>query len=316
MTLPRRQLPDQCVMITRRCIDRRYLLRPDEALNDIWWYEFARASSRYGQSVHAAVSMSNHMHACITDHSGDRSLFMQYLMKEVSSRQNRHLDRKGAFWEPNRQYGDLLLLDRGAIERKLLYVWMNPVAAGLVETIHDWPGFVILPKHWGKTITLAVPASFYGRRSPKSVTFSPQPPPGFEEMSLDEVRTHFEQLIRTAEEEIKTLRKGQPVRGVQAVLAIDPLSAPTTEEEPSSFSPRFSADDKELIDIARQLNHTFVNDHERARRRLRLHPKTRFPAGTVRIRRQLRLRCAEVSTDEPGLFPLRPRPSPAIPSES
>lgn len=44
MSLPRRVLPNRTYLVTRRCIGRRFPLRPDDALNNAFVYCLALAA--------------------------------------------------------------------------------------------------------------------------------------------------------------------------------------------------------------------------------------------------------------------------------
>ncbi len=101
------------------------------------------------------MAMSNHVHLAVGDTTADRSEFMQ----DVWFRAHRLLLGAGV-------YGDTVLLDDDCIDNKLLYIWLNPVRAGLVERAEDWPGFKILPRHWGETIRIETLGKFYGRKNP------------------------------------------------------------------------------------------------------------------------------------------------------
>src|SRR5690554_6580465 len=139
MTRPRRHVPGQVVQLTRRCSERRFFLRPDSKINAVMAYECARAASRYDLQIHAVMVMSNHLHIVATDTHGRRSKFMQDAMAGVARARNCDLNRCENLWD-DRPFGDTLLLDRDALERKLVYTWLNPVRAGLVQRAEDWPG--------------------------------------------------------------------------------------------------------------------------------------------------------------------------------
>jgi len=51
MTLPRRVLPAQTYLVTRRCIGRRFLLRPDDGLNNVFVYCLGLAATKYGVRI-------------------------------------------------------------------------------------------------------------------------------------------------------------------------------------------------------------------------------------------------------------------------
>ena len=55
MSLPRRcVLQGTTYLVTRRCLGRRFLLRPDPALNELIGYCLARAAEAHGIELHAA----------------------------------------------------------------------------------------------------------------------------------------------------------------------------------------------------------------------------------------------------------------------
>jgi hypothetical protein len=60
MTVPRRVLPNRTYLITRRCSERRYFLRPDPQVTWIFEYLLALACERHGVELHGFVCMSNH----------------------------------------------------------------------------------------------------------------------------------------------------------------------------------------------------------------------------------------------------------------
>ena len=304
MTQPRRHIPGQVTMLTRRCLERRYFLRPDDFINDVVAFELGKASNAHSQEVYAAVAMSNHVHFGVGDTNAERSRLMQDSMSGIARARNCDLGRKGPFWGGT--YGDTVLLNKNTIERKLLYIWLNPVRAGLVERAEDWPGFIILPKHWGKKIRIEKPGKFYGRRNPDVVEFVPQPPPGYQDMALEEARAYFEELIRLAEDEIAAIRKELglgSVTGADAVCRVDPDDKPTTEEPKRRINPRFATRDKALMASAKASYREFLDEYESQRQRwLQGKPGVAFPCGTVALKRRAPITCKAPKDDEPGLF--------------
>ncbi len=304
MTQPRRHIAGQVAMLTRRCFERRYFLRPDDYINDVIPFEVGKATERYGQQIYAAVAMSNHLHFAVGDTTGDRSNFMRDAMSGIARARNRDLERKSFFWGGG-SYGDTVLLDKDAIERKLLYIWLNPVRAGLVKRAADWPGFKILPRHWGKTIKIEKPGKFYGRRNPDTVEFTPQPPPGYEDKSLEEVRDYFEKLLRREENKILAERRKDNFifAGREAVLAVEPLEHPTTAESTGTINPRFASTNRDRLQSAIASYRSFVDSYETKRQRwLSGRKRVTFPCGTVALKRCAPIKCKDPREDEPGLF--------------
>jgi putative transposase len=303
MTRPRRHIPGQVVMLTRRCFERRFFLRPDDYMNAVAGYEFARAAVRNDLDVHAVMVMSNHPHLVVTDTKGKRSDFMRDAMSGIARARNDDLDRSSFFWD-DQPFGDTVLLDRDALERKLIYTWLNPVVCGLVERAEDWPGFKILPRHWGKPMKMVRPSRFYGRRSPEVIEFTPHPPPGYGHMSLEEVIEYFEDLLEKAEDEIikRRRKKGQRFAGVKRVLATHPLSHPRTAAPKGKLSPRFATTDGELMAKAIERDKAFLHAYRTERQRWlnNKRPPT-FPCGTVWLRRNAPIKCRDPNPCEAGL---------------
>ena len=55
MAIPRRILPGRTYLLTRRCIDRRYLLKPSPTVDQILLYALAVGSQRFGIEIHGFV---------------------------------------------------------------------------------------------------------------------------------------------------------------------------------------------------------------------------------------------------------------------
>lgn len=305
MTQPRRHIAGQVVHISRRCFQRSFFLRPDSTINRVIAYETARASTRHGQAIHAYVGMSNHIHQISTDTRGERSGYMRDAMREISRARNLDLKRRDRMWD-GRPFGDTVLLDRDAIERALVYTWLNPVKAGLVRRAEEWPGFKVLPRHWGKPMKIKRPNSrYYGRSAPKEVEFTPAPPPGYDDMSLEEVREHFENLLREAEEEIHHRRRGKKVMGRMRICSTNPHACPRTKAPMRTLRPRFSTLDSELMATAKSLYREFQDTYQSQRERWLKGKRVTFPCGTVQLRRCAPIRCGPVPDDEPGLVELK-----------
>ena len=62
MSYPRQVLPGATYLVTRRCTQRQFLLRPSAQTNAILLYCLARAAGLYGVEVHAYCFLSNHYH--------------------------------------------------------------------------------------------------------------------------------------------------------------------------------------------------------------------------------------------------------------
>ena len=210
MSSPKQHIAGQTVHITRRTTQRKFLLRNSEEgyVKNAAGFVFALAVLLHGQIPHALTLMSNHTHICLTDSTGKRSKFMQRFHALLAKIMNKKLGRRENFWSSN-EPGNTWLLDTPKIVETLLYIWLNPVRAGLVERVAQWDQFQILPKHWGKTMRFYRPDYFRDTdpNIPEFIEFIPQPPPGFEYYPLEEVVAFFEKRIAEEEEALMIARR-------------------------------------------------------------------------------------------------------------
>ena len=140
MTLPRCVLAQHTYLVTRRCLGRRFLLRPDGALNNALVYCVARAAHKYGVKVHALCAMSNHYHLVLTDTQGVLPDFMAWLNRQLAMCVKRLRGWDEVVWEPNVQYSAVELSGPAEVLDKMAYVLLNPVSAGLVRSPERWLG--------------------------------------------------------------------------------------------------------------------------------------------------------------------------------
>jgi putative transposase len=140
MTLPRQVLPHQTYLVTRRCIGRRFLLRPDDALNNVFVYCLGLAARKYGVQLHALSVMSNHYHLVLTDVEGVLPDFMAWLNRQLAKCIKRLRGWDEVVWEPNVTYSAVELSGPNEVLDKVAYTLLNPVSAGLVRSPERWPG--------------------------------------------------------------------------------------------------------------------------------------------------------------------------------
>jgi hypothetical protein len=81
--LPRPVLPGESVMITRRCTQRSFLLRPDDETNQTYLYVLGLAAQHAKVELMHAVTVSNHEHVEAYDRHGTRVEFYQYLHEQA-----------------------------------------------------------------------------------------------------------------------------------------------------------------------------------------------------------------------------------------
>lgn len=299
MTQPKRHIAGQTAFMTRRTFHGTYFLRPGEDTRELAGYLFARAARSTGLKVHGAMMMSNHGHNVSTDPNAARSKFMQRFHSQMGIKRNLQLGREDSLWDC-KEAGDMALLDLKKIIDKLIYTFTQPVKDGCVDRVEEWTGFMILPRHWGKEMKFRRP-DVVGDSLPEYETLTPQPPPGFEHLPLEDVIAFFEDLIRKEEDRLRSLREGPPM-GIEACEAMDPFFVPTKKRPRSTLNPRYSGSDATRLRVA--LNHYFA--WRRVHRRMRQllaegHQDVVFPAGTKQMARLAHVKVAAVEPGDPHL---------------
>lgn len=142
---PRRVLPGKTYLITRRCYQRTFRLRPCERTNRIFLYCLAMAAQKTGVVVHAVCVMSNHHHIVVTDVEGILPDFLRELHRTVAKAVNASQGQWENLWNVA-PTSVVLLPTLDDVLDKIAYVVANPVEAGLVERPSHWPGVIL----WGE----------------------------------------------------------------------------------------------------------------------------------------------------------------------
>lgn len=150
MTLARMVGDGWTSLITRRCVEQKFLLRPDRkgAVKGAYLYTLAHAAIETGAQLHAYVGMSNHSHVVQTDPAGESPRLACRFHGLFARIMNVLLERKSNFWCGSTSYNGLRCVEGEDILARMVYVVTNPVAAGLVERPEDWPGPITLPEHF------------------------------------------------------------------------------------------------------------------------------------------------------------------------
>jgi putative transposase len=296
MTPPRRVVPGTCYLVTRRCSERRFFLKPSRLTNEIFLYVLAIAARRYGVLVHAFCVLSNHCHLVITDVEGRVPAFMQYLDSLVARAVNASLGRFEGFWAKDGSYSAVEPIDPGDIVAKTAYVLENPVAAGLVRRAAEWPGLWTAPEQLGVAkLTARRPNFFFDPKShlPEVVDLELALPRGF--ASADEFRTVVADELRVREEnhQQEVTSTGRRFLGAARVLAQNPFSRPPPGEPRFELKPRIAGLDKwRRIEALTRLK-SFLREYRQAwaaRRAGMLN--VQFPAGTYLLRIMHGVQCA------------------------
>jgi REP element-mobilizing transposase RayT len=284
MTAPRQVLEGATYLVTRRCAQRQFLLKPGRTTNEVFLYVLALAAQRYGVQVHAFCVLSNHFHLLVTDQRAVLPAFEQYLDSLVARALNTSLQRVESFWAPN-SYSAVTLPTPEDVLDKAAYVLANPVAAGLVRSGREWPGLWSSPAQIGAdAIQAPRPGVFFDPKGglPKVAALELTVPAGF--ASAEAFRGALAAALAEREAQATQLH-GPGVLGVAKVLAQEVTARATSEEPRGALSPRVAARDKwKRIEVLRRLVE-FLRDYRAAWvARRRGVADVLFPAGTYWLR--------------------------------
>ena len=297
MTAPRRILPGMTYSITRRCLDRRFYLKPTPELQRHIKYVLGQACRRYGVKLHAVCIMFNHIHLIVTDMRGVLPLFMQDVFRLISRVVKvERPDIEGPVFD-NRRPCVTALLTPGSVAQQLAYVVTNPVTANLVVKHGDYPGLVTHADALrGMRERVARPKDqLLGR--PKHATFeiTPWRPLEVSEPSRKKrakQRAHVLELaIRlVAEREAASARErrrtGDFAAGPRRLMARHHLDRPEGRPRRSDVVPALAASDPRVLKQGKRTLREWRRAYRDARAALSAKLKAVLPAGSWWLPRQ------------------------------
>ncbi|MBW2523245.1 MAG: transposase [Deltaproteobacteria bacterium] len=243
MTLPRRILPGQTYLITRRTLRRHFLLRPDRQLNQLFLYLVALFAERFHMEVAAIQVLSDHYHMVVTDPLGHLPHFLQQLhrMLALSVKALRRWD--GPLWEPC-SVSAVALLTPEAEAQEMAYTSLNVVRAGLVAAPAQWPGVTTsLDDVGGRAITAERPDQLLDPESglwPAKVTLRLTMPPKLAALGGKRARAMIRRELERQREEVSRERRAKGLKkvlGAKRCLQISPYDRASSWEPKRSTNP-------------------------------------------------------------------------------
>ena len=295
MSLPREVAPGRFYLITRRCTQRTFLLRPDRATNQAVLYCMALAAQRARIEVVLPCVLSNHHHAVVYDRYGTYPAFIEHFHKLVARSQNALRGRWENFWS-SEQTCVVRLVGADDVMNKLVYVATNPVKDHLVDRVDHWPGVNGLGALLGRRpIVVNRPRHFFrsNGKLPAAVTLTFEIPPelGDADAVLATLNARVKAVeAETAAERSRTGRRvlGRP-RGTAPGVAHD---RSTSREPRRNLRPTVAARSVWARIEALQRNRDFVAAYRAARALWVSGQEAWFPAGTYWLRRFANIRVA------------------------
>ncbi|HET9956475.1 MAG TPA: hypothetical protein VFQ61_18345 [Polyangiaceae bacterium] len=285
-------------MITRRCVRRQFLLRPDARTNQCFLFCLALAAKRSGVQVVAFLVMSNHYHAIVHDPLGTLPVFLEHLHKLTARALNARWGRWENLWA-SEQTCATHLVNPDDVLGKVLYTLCNPVTDQLVDRVTDWPGansFRAMLS--GEAIEVERPRDFFREdgTTPEFARLELVRPPGFEDCDSTQWRAHLSSLVTAIEERTRAERHrtGGKLLGRKAVLRASAFDTPHSSEPRRNLRPAVACSDEQTrVHVLAQLV-AFRRAHEAARQRVAAGElDALFPYGTYKMR-LMGHRCASV----------------------
>jgi REP element-mobilizing transposase RayT len=274
-------------MVTRRCTQRQFLLRPDQETNNAVIYCLAVAAQRYQIDVINFTQMSNHLHDAIYDRHGNAPAFYEHFHKLLAKCMNALRGRWENFFS-SEQVCVVRLETREDLIDKLVYIATNPVKDGLVARVDDWPGangYRALLR--GRPLRATRPKHFFaeGGTMPHEVTLQLTIPPelGDRDDILAELRARVAAVEQ--QEARKRHETGRTVLGRYAVLRQSWRESPTSREPRRGLRPTIAARSLWARLEAIRRKREFTVAYRAARQALLAGEPIPFPPGTYWLRR-------------------------------
>jgi len=294
MTPPRQVLPGTSYLVTRRCAQREFLLKPSKRTDAIFKYLLAVAAKRYGMKLHAACVMSNHYHLVLTDPRAELPRFCQLLDGLVARVLNASYGRWESFWGPA-SYSAVELVSAGDVVKKTAYALANPAQAGLVAHGSEWPGIWTGPAQIGGGGEIVQrPELFFSKTGsmPEREALVFTVPKGF--ATAEEFRAAVAARLAQLEQEAgEALRaKGAGFMGARGVRRQKHTDRPARGEPRRGLNPRIAAEDPEERVEALDRLAAFRRAYRAALARLKAGGRrVLFPQGTYLLRVHLGVAC-------------------------
>jgi REP-associated tyrosine transposase len=289
MSTPRHIIPGRVYMVTRRCTQRQFLLRPDAATTNAFLYCLAFAAEKSQVGVVAFLAHSNHHHTIVVDPHGRLPEFLERFHKLFAKHQNALRGRWENFWA-SEATSVVELPDPDDVVAKMTYALTNPVKDHLIERAHHWPGASSLRMNLeGRAIRASRPPRFFRKEGsmPESVALACIRPPGFEHLEREAWQTLLADRIRAVERTAAAARgsRGFRILGRARVLRQRPTDRPASHEPRRQLSPRVASVNKWARIEALRRNKAFVAAYQHARTLWQAGLDVIFPIGTYWLRR-------------------------------
>jgi REP element-mobilizing transposase RayT len=298
MSLPRQVVAGRTYLLTRRCSERRFLMRPDPATSNAFIYCLAISAQRFEVEVVAFGAMANHHHVVAVDRKGRLPEFLQYFHRLFAAHQNVLRGRWESFWAASEQASAVELVTPADVLDKMVYAIVNPVKDHIVDQVHHWPGPSALAAITdGVKLEAKRPSRFFRPDGPlpDRASLNLARPPGFEQMPAADFAALLSRRVSEAQERARAdrLARGIRVLGRRRVLAQNWNDRPRSREPRRGISPRVACRSRWARIEAIQRNRAWLAAYVEARHRWASGEReVVFPAGVWQLARHAGVMCA------------------------
>ncbi|HYD42184.1 MAG TPA: hypothetical protein VEB43_15260, partial [Anaeromyxobacter sp.] len=282
-------------LLSRRCSQREFLLRPSALTNLVFKFVLAVAAERHGVLVHAACVMSNHFHLVVTDRSANLPAFSQLLDGVLAKALNALHGRWENFWAPC-SYSAVELVAPEDVVEKVAYTLANPASADLVEHGRQWPGVWSDPRRiGGPGERVERPGHYFAENGSMGdfATLEFSVPPGF--ASAEAFRAMVVARVKELEDEAAARREARcaAVLGARRALKQEHTGRPPSREHRRGLNPKIAAKDPRKRFAALERLAKFLERHRAALDLFcRGEQDAVFPLGTYLMRVRFGVSCA------------------------
>jgi len=290
MSLPRQILPGSTYLLSRRCTQRQFLLKPTDLTTQIFMYVLAVAAEKTGVLLHAVCVLSNHWHAVVTDPKGRLPDFMGYVNKYVAKAVNASLGRRENLFATEQPSAVRLERPQDVIG-KMLYTLLNPVDSCLVMRAEKWPGLWRFEGEWN----VERPKGYFRPDGPMPgrVKLKFEPPP--HAVGDLDFYTAFKELLTLQGDQLraKNANDRRKYLGKSNIMKQSVYDRPRSAEPRRKLSPRVACQHKWLRIEALARVKDFIDAYREAYARWKKGIRDAvFPAGTYALRRFAGVNCA------------------------
>jgi hypothetical protein len=302
MAEPRRIIPGQTYLATRRTALRTFRLRPHPETTAIILYALAWAVKKHGIDMHGICVMSNHEHSCFHDGRGEAPNFLRDFHRTVAKALNASQGQFENLWS-NEKTNLLPIVDDAAFISRMAYLATNPVDAGLVEEPGQWPGINL----WEPCVIKVRRPDKYFRDTetfPEELELRitrPERPNFTEEQWRGVLGEAIAERVKRAKEKFE--KAGRKFLGAAGIMATSFLRRARSYERKWVAIPKVAANEPQAKTLMLRVRRSFLKAYRSALTRLRQKQReVEFPYGTWMLVRQYGVSVAPVTNPAEALF--------------